>query len=157
MRNLKLVPAAVVLLGALGCSGETVAPPADLSGTWNFTFNTANADAGATCVGTMTFTISQTDQTFVGFQRGAGAVSCTGIALALVSPNPSNATEFDNEMIGTGVVGQSDVVFTLNTLNGSNTGTVLKGGQMSGTSSWQLPVSPRGSITVRGTFTAVKQ
>ena len=156
MRILKLLPVGV-LLAALGCSGETVPDPANISGSWKFTFNTA-AESGATCVGTMTFTISQTDQTFVGSQRGAGSVSCTGLAVALVSPNPSDSTEFDNEIIGTGVVGQSDVTFTLNTLKGFNNGSVGAGGRtMSGTSSWQIPVAPHGTVKMAGTFTAVKQ
>jgi hypothetical protein len=156
MRTMRLLPASA-LLAALGCSGETVPEPANLSGTWAFTFNTA-AESGATCTGAMNFTISQTGQTFVGFQRGAGSVSCNGLAVALVAPNPSDSTEFDNEMIGTGVVGQQDVTFTLNTLNGTNNGKVEAGGrQMSGTSSWMLPVVPHGTVRTIGTFTAVKQ
>ena len=156
MRILKLLPAGA-LLAALGCSGETVPDPANLSGSWNFTFTTA-AESGAPCVGAMTFTISQTDQSFIGFQRGAGSVSCTGLAVALVSPNPSDPTEIDNEMIGTGVVGQSDLTFTLNTLNGTNNGVVdATGRAMSGTSTWLMPVAPHGTVKVTGTFTAVKQ
>ena len=156
MRILKVLPAAAVA-AVLGCSGETVPEPANLSGSWNFVFNTA-AESGATCSGAMTFTISQTDQAFVGFQRGAGSVSCSGMAVALVSPNPSDSTEFDNEMIGTGLVGQSDVVFTLNTLKGTNEGTVEAGARrMSGTSRWQIPVAPHGTVKMTGTFTAVKQ
>ena len=155
MRILKAVGASA-LIAMLGCSGETVAAPANLSGSWNFVFNTVNAEAGAACTGAMTFTISQTDQTFVGFQRGAGAVSCTGIALALAVPNPSDSTEFDNEIIGTGVVGSSEVVFTLNTLNGTNTGTVDKD-MMSGRASWKIPVLPKGTLAVSGTFTATRK
>lgn len=156
MRILKLLPAAV-LIAAMGCSGEAVPVPANLSGTWTFAFSTAAA-SGATCQGAMTFTISQTDQTFIGFQRGAGSVACNGLAVALASANPADSTEFTNEMIGTGVVGQSDVVFTLNTLKGTNSGTVETGAhRMSGTSSWLIPVVPHGTAKVTGTFTAVKQ
>lgn len=156
MRIEKLLSAAA-LFAALGCSGETVPEPTNLSGTWNFAFNTAT-ESGATCVGAMAFTISQTDQAFVGFQRGAGSVSCTGLAVALVSPNPNDSTEFDNEMIGTGLVGQSDLTFTLNTLKGTNDGVVAAGGRaMSGKSTWLIPVAPHGTVKVTGTFTAVKQ
>ena len=121
-------------------------------------FDTKHVESGATCTGTMTFTISQTDQTFVGVQRGPGAISCTGLALALIRPNSSDSTEFDNERIGTGLADQTDIVFTLNTLNGTNNGTVnAKNGTMSGTSIWRIPVLPRGTVPMSGTFTGVRQ
>ena len=155
MRLLRGVQAGALIL-ALGCSGESVTPPANLSGSWAFVFNGAN-DAGVKCTSTMTITISQTDQTFVGFQRGAGTVSCTGVVAALVSPNPSNPQEIDNEMISSGVVGQNDVSFATALLTTTNSGAVIKDGQMSGTTIWQVPVEPRGAVTVTGTWTATRQ
>ena len=155
MRMLRGVQVGALVL-ALGCSGEAVPPPANLSGQWGFTFNGTN-DAGAACSSSMVITISQTDQTFVGFQRGAGTVSCSGIAAALASTNASNPTEIDNEMISSGVVSHTEVAFATATLTTTNSGTVVSDGHLSGTTIWQVPVKPRGTITVTGTWTATRQ
>lgn len=155
MRATSLLPACAVL-AALGCSGEPVPAPANLAGTWDFTYLTTSA-AGATCHGTMTFTIAQTDQTFVGFQRGPGTLFCEGVTLNLPNPSLSNPTEFAGEMISAGVVSPKEVAFQLNTLRSRDAGTVVQNGLMTGTSTWVLPVAPRGTITASGTWTAIKQ
>jgi len=140
----------------LGCSGTAVPAAANLSGTWDFSYVTAS-DAGVTCHGSMTFTIAQTDQTFVGFQRNAGSLVCDGVALNLPNPNPSNSAEFTGEMITSGVVSPTEVAFRLNTLQSQDAGKVQDAGLMTGRSSWILPVKPKGTITVNGTWTAFKQ
>jgi hypothetical protein len=155
MRVVCVVSVAAVLT-VMGCSGEPVPPPADLSGTWDFSYVTTSG-AGATCLGTMTFTISQTDQTFVGFQRGSGTLVCDGISLNLPNPNLADPTAFDGEMISSGIVSPSEVAFQLNTLQSHDAGTVERNGVMTGTASWVIPVKPRGTIAVTGTWTAVKQ
>ena len=151
-----ILRSAGMVLGIVACSSDSVPAPANLSGTWNFSYTTTS-DAGAACQGAMTFTISQTDQTFVGFQRNTGTLSCTGVTLAVASPNPSNPTEFDGEMISSGVVSPTNVAFQLNTLRGQDAGTVAANGTMMGTSTWTLPVEPNGTITVTGTWTAIRQ
>jgi hypothetical protein len=138
-----------------GCSQEMAQPPAALAGTWTFRYVMATED-GATCSGNMQFTISQTDQTFTGSQQGAAALACVDVAPAIGSLDGSNNTVFANEVISGGVASESEVAFALNTLNGANTGTVTKDG-MSGESTWQIPVNPRGTVAMRGNWTAVKQ
>jgi hypothetical protein len=155
MRGVRLLPACTVL-AVLACSTESVPAPANLAGTWNFSYATAS-ESGVTCHGAMTFTISQTDQTFVGFQRNTGSVSCTGVALALATPNPNSPTEFDNETINAGVVSPNEVAFQLSMLQSHDAGVVVKDGVMSGTTTWVLPIKPKGTITVTGTWTASKQ
>jgi hypothetical protein len=148
----------VALTGALGCSGEMVPAPAKLSGNWSFNFNTAS-ESGAACTGSMVFAIAQSDQEFTGTQVGPGTLVCSGVKLtaALKSTNAANPAEFDNETISTGVASPDEIAFTLARLNSTNTGTVLSATEMSGKSSWTLPVSPSGTVTVEGTWTAVKQ
>lgn len=147
---------ACAVLAALGCSGEAVPAAANLSGTWDFSYVT-KSDAGATCHGTMTFTIAQTDQTFVGFQRNPGSLLCEGVSLNLANASASNPTEFDGEMITSGVASPTEVAFRLSTLKSQDAGMVQQAGLMTGTSSWVLPIKPKGTITVTGTWTAFKQ
>jgi hypothetical protein len=143
------------ILGVLGCSSVPVPAPANLSGSWDFSYVTVSA-AGATCHGSMTFTISQTDQTFVGVQRGSGTLLCEGVTPLLPNPNASDPTQFDGEMISAGVVSPTEVAFTLDILRSRDAGTVVQDGMMTGTSTWQLAVQPRGTVTVTGTWTAIK-
>jgi hypothetical protein len=149
------VAGAVVLAAITGRSQELAEPPAALSGTWTFHYSMATTD-GASCAGDMQFTISQTDQTFTGSQKGAAALSCENIVPSIGSfDNESNAI-FANEIISSGVASESEVAFALNTLNGTNTGTVTKD-HMSGASTWRIPVYPSGTAAMSGTWTAVKQ
>jgi hypothetical protein len=148
MQKRKLLSVAA-LLAVLGCSGEAVAAPADLTGNWTFNFSTA-AESGGTCVGSMVFTITQSDQTFNGTQVGPGTLVCTGLT-------PANPAEFSNELISSGVASTNQVAFTLSQLNSTTTGTVSAPGQMGGQASWVQPLKPSGSVTVVGTWTAVKQ
>jgi hypothetical protein len=142
------------ILAALGCSGEAVPAPANLAGTWDFSYVTTS-DAGVSCHGSMTFTITQTDQTFSGVQQNAGILLCDGARLAL--PNFTDPTQFVGEMITAGVVSPNEVAFQLNTLESHDAGTVVQAGLMTGTSVWQLRVAPKGTITVSGTWTAIER
>jgi hypothetical protein len=155
MRVTCLFPACAVL-AALGCSGEPVPAAANLSGTWDFSYVTSSA-TGATCHGTMTFTISQTDQKFVGFQRGPGSLFCDGLTLNLPNANVQNSTEFDGEMMTSGIASPNEVAFNLLTLKSQDAGTVQQNGLMTGTTTWVLPVKPSGNVTVSGTWSAFKQ
>lgn len=143
------------LFAVAGCSQEIPAAPAALSGTWTFSYSMATDD-GATCAGNMQFTISQTDQTFVGFQKGAAALACDNLVPKLGSFDSQSNTIFANEMISGGVASEREVVFALNTLHGSNNGTVTNG-KMSGSATWAIPVYPSGSAAMHGNWTAVKQ
>lgn len=155
MRMTSLLTTGAVL-AALGCSSEKVIPPANLSGTWDFSYVTRSA-AGATCRGTMTFTISQTDQTFVGFQNNPGQLFCEGVATRLVASSVSDPNEFDGERITAGVASESEVAFALNTLKSSDAGMLVQAGVLSGTTTWTVPVQPRGNVTFTGTWTAFKR
>ncbi len=143
-----------------GCSSDVASAPANLTGTWNFMYMTAAASAAGgatpTCQGTMTFTITQTDQTFVGSQESAGTLACTGVTLNLPSTNLGSNNVFSGEEIHSGVVSPTEVAFKLGTLNSDNSGTVTQPGMMTGTSTWTLPIKPSGTITVTGTWTATK-
>lgn len=148
--------AAGAVLAAVGCSGEDVAPVANLSGTWDFSYVLTSA-SGVVCHSELAFTISQTDQTFVGFQRDHGRLFCDGVNLRLVSPNTADPTAFDGEMITSGVASESEVAFALNLLKSHDAGMVVQNGLMTGTATWTVPIQPKGSITVSGTWTAFKR
>lgn len=143
------------LFAIAGCSQEIPEAPAALSGTWTFSYSMATDD-GATCNGNIQFTISQTDQTFTGFQKGATALACDNIAPMLGSFDNQGNTIFANETISGGVASESEVAFALNTLHGSSSGTV-KNNRMSGNATWAMPVYPGGTAAMRGTWSAVKQ
>jgi hypothetical protein len=144
------------VFAALGCSGDAVPAPASLSGTWDFSYVTTS-EAGATCHSTMTFTISQTDQTFVGTQRNAGTLFCEGVSVNLQNQNPTDPTAFTGELLTAGVVSPSEVAFRLNTLMSQDAGKVEENGLMTGRTTWVLPIKPKGTVTLNGTWTAFKQ
>jgi hypothetical protein len=149
------------MLAMLACNGETIPTPANLAGTWNFTYATSGAlSAGVTaptCQSTMTFTISQTDQTFVGTQLNGGTLVCEGLTPKLPSANLAQNAVFTGEQIYSGVVSPNEVAFRLGTLNSQDAGVLQQSGLMTGTSTWTLPIEPNGTITVTGTWTAIKQ
>ncbi len=156
--------ASLFFAGALcvvGCSSEVAPAPANLAGTWNFTFTTAATSAAnettPTCQGTMTFTITQTDQTFAGTQQNAGTLACQGVTLDLPSANLAANNVFTGAQISSGVVSPNEVAFKLGTLNSDNSGTVTQSGVMAGTSTWTVPIKPNGTITVTGSWTAAKE
>ena len=144
----------------MGCSSEVAPAPANLAGTWNFTYVTAAAgtanEVTPTCQGTMTFTITQTGETFVGTQQNAGTLACQGVTLNLPSANLASNNVFTGEQINSGVVSPNEVAFMLGALNSDNSGTVTQPGLMTGTSTWTLPIKPNGTITVTGTWTAAR-
>ena len=76
MKFSRLVLAGALVAG-LGCSGETVPEPVDISGTWRFTFSAASV-SGVMCSSTMTVFISQDGERFSGTQQGPGTLSCIG-------------------------------------------------------------------------------
>jgi hypothetical protein len=145
----------------VGCSSEVAPAPANLTGTWNFTYMTAAASTAnettPTCQGTMTFIITQTDQTFVGTQQNAGTLTCQGVTLNLPSANLASNNAFTGEQIHSGVVSPNEVAFELGTLSSDNSGTVTQPGLMTGTSTWTLPIKPNGTIMVSGTWTAARE
>jgi hypothetical protein len=79
------------------------------------------------------------------------------VTLNLPNANLANPTEFDGEMVSSGVVSPTEVAFRLNTLRSRDAGTVVQAGVMNGTSTWEIPIKPKGNITVTGTWTTIKQ
>ncbi len=155
MRSVRLV-AIGALVTVIACSGDQVPDPAAVAGTWSFTYANVTG-SGVTCNGTLTFTITQSGDTFAGQQVGAGTVSCTGAVPTFIVAGATDSYSFGGETMYAGIASSNQVAFALGLLQTRDAGTVTSATVMSGTTTWELPVKPRGTVTLNGTWSAVKE
>ncbi|HEY3935408.1 MAG TPA: hypothetical protein VGL65_12420 [Gemmatimonadales bacterium] len=156
MRLLSLAIAAGIC-AITACSGTPVPDPPDVSGIWTFTYT--NLSSGAIqCHGTLTLNISQTGEVFTGQQLGTGTIGCNGAvpAFAMVAPDDSNVV-IGGEVLHAGRSDGGDVAFALEQLDSQDAGSVTSPSAMSGTSTWNLPIQPHGTLLLHGNWSAVKQ
>ncbi len=136
-------------LALAACGGDsTGANTPSLTGTWRFAWNMAGRYAGAsyTCtIGYADFQLTQSGNTFSGVQAAPFFRKC-GPPGSMVA-SPAYRETINGEIDG------SAVTFTLH--SGELQAGTLSGTSISGSAQWNWP-SMEGTVTLTGTFTAVK-
>jgi hypothetical protein len=69
----------------------------------------------------------------------------------------TDSSTFGGETMYAGIASSNQVAFALGLLQTRDAGTVTSATVMSGTTTWELPVKPRGTVTLNGTWSAVKE
>ena len=139
----------------ISCGDDSTEPDAELDGTWQFTYSSISGSLiGLTvsCTVTpVTFTITQSGNTFTGTQVGTSQLTCSAGALGTLQ-QPLTSYAIDN-----GQLSGSSVTFRFRNsagagLEGQNSET-LSGTSMSGTTQLTVTVGTT-PVTLTGQFTA---
>ena len=139
----------------ISCGDDSTDPDADLDGTWQFTYSSITGTVlgiNVSCTVTpVSFTFTQSGNTFTGTQVGSSQLTCTAGPLGSVQQTLTGYAIDNGQASGT------SLTFRFRNsagagVEGQNTAT-LAGASMSGTSLLTIPVGAT-PVTLTGQFTA---